>query len=126
MNTDRVSYYSNLIGYIYTFMEVVDNGNIRNEKALQNIEQAKQMAEDIVQIPKEKRTEAIVNAIPGIEIQRMGQHRLVIYKGKDFQVKNTGTPKRIEEIYQPMNAEDIQNFVLSHEVYNKIMRENRQ
>ena len=126
MNTDRVSYYSNLIGYIYTFMEVVDNGSIRNEKALQNIEQAKQMAEDVVKLPKEKRTEAIVNAIPGIEIQRMGQHRLVIYKGKAFQLKNTGTPKRIEEIYQPMNAEDIQNFVLSHEVYNKIMRENRQ
>ena len=84
------------------------------------------MAEDVVKLPKEKRTEAIVNAIPGIEIQRMGQHRLVIYKGKAFQLKNTGTPKRIEEIYQPMNAEDIQNFVLSHEVYNKIMRENRQ
>ena len=126
MNTDRVSYYSNLIGYIYTFMEVVDNGSIRNEKALQNIEQAKQMAEDVVKLPKEKRTEAIVNAIPGIEIQRMGQHRLGIYQGKAFQIKNTGSPKRIEDIYQPMNADDVQNFVLSHEVYNKIMRENRQ
>ena len=50
MNTDRVSYYSNLIGYIYTFMEVVDNGSIRNEKALQYIEQAKQMAEDVLYV----------------------------------------------------------------------------
>jgi len=36
MDKKRLSYYSNLIGYIFTFMDVVDNGSILNEKALQN------------------------------------------------------------------------------------------
>jgi|GEM_PF-2093329 hypothetical protein len=126
MDNKRLSYYSNLIGYIFTFMEVVDNGSILNEKALQNLEDAKKMAAEVVELPKEKRTEAITRALPGVDIERIGQHRIVTYKGKGFQVKNTGTPKRIEEIYQPLNYEDVQNFLLSHEVYNKIMRENRQ
>ena len=126
MDKNRLSYYSNLIGYIFTFMEVVDNGSIPKDKAIQNLEDAKEMAAEVVELPKEKRTEAITGALPGVDIQRIGQHRIVTYKGKGFQVKNTGTPKRIEEIYQPMNYEEVQNFVLSHEVYNKIMRENRQ
>ena len=126
MDNKRLSYYSNLIGYIFTFMEVVDNGSILNEKALQNLEDAKKMAAEVVELPKEKRTEAITRALPGVDIERIGQHRIVTYKGKGFQGKNTGTPKRIEEIYQPLNYEDVQNFLLSHEVYNKIMRENRQ
>ena len=90
------------------------------------MEDAKKMAAEVVELPKEKRTEAITRALPGVDIERIGQHRIVTYKGKGFQVKNTGTPKRIEEIYQPLNYEDVQNFLLSHEVYNKIMRENRQ
>lgn len=99
MDNKRLSYYSNLIGYIFTFMEVVDNGSILNEKALQNLEDAKKMAAEVVELPKEKRTEAITRALPGVDIERIGQHRIVTYKGKGFQVKNTGTPKRIEEIY---------------------------
>ena len=126
MDKNRLSYYSNLIGYIFTFMEVVDNGSIPKDKAIQNLEDAKEMAAEVMELPKEKRTETITGALPGVDIQRIGQHRIVTYKGKGFQVKNTGTPKRIEEIYQPMNYEEVQNFVLSHEVYNKIMRENRQ
>lgn len=59
MDNKRLSYYSNLIGYIFTFMEVVDNGSILNEKALQNLEDAKKMAAEVVELPKEKRTEAI-------------------------------------------------------------------
>lgn len=54
MDNKRLSYYSNLIGYIFTFMEVVDNGSILNEKALQNLEDAKKMAPKSWNSPKKK------------------------------------------------------------------------
>ena len=121
-----INYFQNLIGYINTFMDIVDNGIIEKEKAQQNMSDAKIIADELIPIPKEKRVEVVQNSFNGIEIMRIGQHRVVAYKGKAFQVKSTGEPKRIEDIYQPIDFEDLQNFLLSHAIYNKIMRENRQ
>ena len=121
-----IDYFRKLIGYINTFMDIIDNGSIPKERALQNMIEAETAADEVMLIPKEKRIEAIKNSFTGIEILRVGQHRVVTYKGKAFQVKSNGKPKRIEEIYQPLDFEELQNFLLSHAIYNKIMRENRQ
>ena len=122
---------SNLTVYISDLMhkelEYLTNYQIIDkEKAQQNMSDAKIIADELIPIPKEKRVEVVQNSFNGIEIMRIGQHRVVAYKGKAFQVKSTGEPKRIEDIYQPIDFEDLQNFLLSHAIYNKIMRENRQ
>ena len=121
-----IEYFKKLIGYINTFMDIVDNGTIMKAKALKNMSDAEFMADELMSIPKEKRIEALQNSFLGLEILRVGQNRVVTYKGKAFQVKSNGKPKRIEEIYQPIDFEEIQNYLLSNAIYNKIMRENRQ
>ena len=121
-----IDYFRRLLGYINTFMDIIDNGVIAKEKALQNMSDAVALADEVMLIPKEKRIEAIKNSFVGIEILRVGQHRVVTYKGKAFQVKSNGKPKRIEDIYQPIDFEELQNYLLSNAIYNKVMHENRQ
>ena len=113
MARNDVDYFTELIGYIYTFMDIIDNGIIDKEKAQQNLIDAKAMAVEVMELPQDKRIEAIANTLVGIEIMRVGQHRVVLYKGKAFQVKSTGKPKRIEEIYQPMDFDNLQIFLQS-------------
>jgi len=126
MSLKDTDYFRRLIGYINTFMDVIDEGIVAKEKAMQNMQDAIPLADEVMLIPKDKRIEAIKNSFVGIEILRVGQHRVVTYKGKAFQVKSNGKPKRIEDIYQPLDFAELQNFLLSNAIYNKIMKENRQ
>ncbi len=107
-------------------MDIVDNCRIDADKTAQNMQAALAVADELMHIPQDKRFEVLCNSFVGIEIIRIEQNRIVTYKGKAFQVKSTGEPKRIEEIYHPLAVEDLQNFLLSYAVYNKVMRENRQ
>lgn len=126
MDTKRYDYFNNLISGLLTFMEVIDNIIIPNEKAISHIEKAKEIASELMTIPREKQIEALVESLPGIRFERIGQHKIVTYKGRGFQIKNNGKPKRMEEIFQPRSYDEIQNYLLSNEAYNKKMREARQ
>lgn len=126
MDEKRYQYFNNLVSSLLTFMEVIDNIVIPNQKAINNMSKAEEIANELMTIPRENQIEALVASLPGICFVRIGQHKIVTYRGKGFQIKNNGKPKRLDEVYQPRNFDDIQNYLLSNEAYNKKMRENRQ